>query len=139
MSSSTQARTTPGHDGPSEREAREVAEAARESGWSRPSFAKGLYLGRFDIDLVHPHPRPDPEDEARGEAFLARLRAVCEGIDGAVIERDAKVPDEVVRALADVGAFGMKIPVAYGGLGLSMRVYGKALTPTEVTQLASAS
>ena len=127
MSSSTQARTTPGHDGPSEREAREVAEAARESGWSRPSFAKGLYLGRFDIDLVHPHPRPDPEDEARGEAFLARLRAVCEGIDGAVIERDAKVPDEVVRALADVGAFGMKIPVAYGGLGLSMRMYGKAL------------
>ena len=127
MSSSTQARTTPGHDGPSEREAREVAEAARESGWSRPSFAKGLYLGRFDIDLVHPHPRPDPEDEARGEAFLARLRTVCEGIDGAVIERDAKVPDEVVRALADVGAFGMKIPVAYGGLGLSMRMYGKAL------------
>lgn len=111
----------------SEREAREVAEAARESGWSRPSFAKQLYLGRFDLDLVHPHPRPDPDDEARGAAFLARLREVCAGIDGARIEREARIPDEDVRALADIGAFGMKIPVEYGGLGLSMRSYGRAL------------
>ena len=66
----------------SEREAREVAEEARESGWSKPSFAKELYLGRFDLDLVHPHPRPEADDEARGEAFLVRLREVCAGIDG---------------------------------------------------------
>jgi hypothetical protein len=38
-------------------EARELAEAAREAEWDRPSFAKGLYLGRFDLSLVHPHPR----------------------------------------------------------------------------------
>src|SRR3954447_11688280 len=111
----------------SEREAREVAEQARESGWSKPSFAKELYLGRFDLDLVHPHPRPDADDEARGEAFLATLRDVCAGIDGARIEREAKIPDEDIRALADIGAFGMKIPVEYGGLGLTMRSYGRAL------------
>ena len=62
----------------SERESRAVAEAARESDWERPSFAKGLYLGHFDLDLVHPHPRATPEDEARGEEFLARLREVCD-------------------------------------------------------------
>src|SRR5690242_13636253 len=83
-------------------------EGARESGWTRPSFAKELYLGRFDLDLVHPHPRPDPDDEARGEAFLARLREVCATIDGARIEREAKIPDEDIKALADIGAFGMK-------------------------------
>ncbi len=113
--------------GPSEREARQVAEEARESRWTRPSFGKQLYLGRFDLDLVHPHPRPDPEDEARGEAFLARLREICEGIDGERIEREATVPDEAVRALAEIGAFGMKIPREYGGLGLTMRSYGRAL------------
>ena len=111
----------------SEREAREVAEEARESGWSKPSFAKELYLGRFDLDLVHPHPRPDPDDEARGEAFLARLREVCAGIDGARIEREARIPDEDIKALAAIGAFGMKIPTEYGGLGLTMRSYGRAL------------
>ncbi|MGB7819993.1 MAG: acyl-CoA dehydrogenase family protein [Ornithinibacter sp.] len=110
-----------------EKQARDVAEEARESGWSDPSFAKELYLGRFDLDLVHPHPRPDPDDEARGEAFLARLRAVCADMDGARIERDALIPDEDVAALAEVGAFGMKIPTEYGGLGLTMRWYARAL------------
>lgn len=40
----------------SEREARDVAEAARESDWSGPSFVRELYLGRFRLDLIHPHP-----------------------------------------------------------------------------------
>ena len=111
----------------SERESRAVAEAARESDWERPSFAKGLYLGHFDLDLVHPHPRATPEDEARGEEFLTRLREVCAQIDGARIEREAKIPDEVLASLADIGAFGMKIPREYGGLGLTMSSYGKAL------------
>ena len=110
-----------------ERESRAVAEAAREKGWERPSFAKGLYLGRFDLDLVHPHPRADADDEARGEEFLTRLREVCDHIDGARIEREAQIPDEDIKALADIGAFGMKIPREYGGLGLTMSSYGKAL------------
>ena len=94
---------------------------------SGPSFAKGLYLGHFDLDLVHPHPRATAEDEARGEEFLTRLREVCADIDGAQIEREAKIPDEVLARLADIGAFGMKIPREYGGLGLTMSSYGKAL------------
>ena len=42
-----------------EQQAREVAEAARETEWTRPSFAKELYLGRFDLSLIHPHPAAD--------------------------------------------------------------------------------
>ena len=38
-------------------EARAVAEAARETDWAKPSFAKELYLGRLRLDLIHPHPR----------------------------------------------------------------------------------
>lgn len=110
-----------------ERESRAVAEAARESDWDRPSFAKGLYLGHFDLDLVHPHPRATPEDEERGEEFLTRLREVCADIDGARIEREAKIPDDDLARLAAIGAFGMKIPREYGGLGLTMSSYGKAL------------
>ncbi|WEV79826.1 acyl-CoA dehydrogenase family protein [Janibacter cremeus] len=107
--------------------ARQVAEAAREESWERPSFAKELYLGRFDVDLIHPHPRADAEDEARGEEFLARLREVCEGIDGQRIEHEARIPDETIAALKGIGAFGMKIPREYGGLGLTMSYYGRAL------------
>ena len=111
-----------------EREARQVAEEAREQHWHKPSFAKELFLGRFRLDLIHPHPHPDEAAVREGEAFLARLRAFCETrIDPAVIEREARIPDEVVKGLKDLGALGMKVDKKYGGLGLSQLYYNKAL------------
>ncbi len=123
MATDTPARTS----AVSEREAREVAEAAREKAWTRPSFAKELYLGRFDLDLVHPHPRADAEDERRGAQFLTELRRVLSGFDGRRIERESRIPEQYVADLAEIGAFGMKIPRDYGGLGMTMSSYGKAL------------
>ncbi|OLE27000.1 MAG: acyl-CoA dehydrogenase [Catenulispora sp. 13_1_20CM_3_70_7] len=112
----------------SEHEARQVAEAAREAGWRRPSFAKELFAGRFQLDLVHPHPKARAADAAKGEAFLAELEAfVTEHVDPEVVERDARIPDEVVRGLMDLGAFGMKIDAEYGGLGLTQVWYNRAL------------
>jgi len=112
----------------SEREAREVAEAAREQEWRKPSFAKELFLGRFRLDLVHPHPTPPTEDVQRGEEFLAKLRDFCETkVDGALIEREARIPDEVINGLKEIGALGMKIDTKYGGLGLTQVYYNKAL------------
>ncbi|GAA2191979.1 acyl-CoA dehydrogenase family protein [Micromonospora lupini] len=112
----------------SEKEARRVAEAARESTWDRPSFGKELFLGRFRLDLVDPWPRSDPDDVARGEEFLGRFREfLTSEVDGAAIERDASIPDSVFHGLADLGAFGMKIDRKYGGLGLSNLHYCRAL------------
>ena len=48
-------------------------------------------------------------------------------MDGALIERDARIPDEVVRGLAAAGAFGMKVAPEYGGVGLSYLYYNRAL------------
>jgi alkylation response protein AidB-like acyl-CoA dehydrogenase len=111
-----------------EREARRVAEAAREAGWARPSFGKELFLGRLRLDLVHPYPEPSQGEVEEGEAFLARLRDFCEReVDPLEIERDAKIPDRVVQGLKDLGAFGMKIRKEYGGLGLSTVYYNRAL------------
>lgn len=112
---------------PSEREARDVAEAAREAGWDRPSFAKGLYLGELDLSLIHPFPEPDPMDAARGEAFLTDVATFCATLDGRRIEREDRIPDEYLAGLAELGAFGIKIPRAYGGLGLPLVYYGRAL------------
>jgi alkylation response protein AidB-like acyl-CoA dehydrogenase len=112
----------------SEQQARQVAEHAREAQWRRPSFGKELFLGRLRLDLVHPHPSGSAEAVERGEAFLVRLREFCESqIDAAVIERDAQIPDKVIRGLKELGAFGMKIGTEYGGLGLSQVYYNKAL------------
>jgi alkylation response protein AidB-like acyl-CoA dehydrogenase len=111
-----------------EAEARRVAEAARETDWRKPSFAKQLFLGDFRLDLVHPHPRPDAADDAMGREFCERLaRFLDEHVDAAQIERDAKIPQEVIDGLAELGAFGMKIDEQYGGLGLSTLSYGRAI------------
>ncbi|HWH93547.1 MAG TPA: acyl-CoA dehydrogenase family protein [Baekduia sp.] len=112
-----------------EREARQVAEDAREREWRLPSFGKELFLGRLNLDLIHPQPRLDPAAVEKGEAFLSALRAfLSEHVDPLAIERDAKIPDAVIEGLKRLGALGMKVPAQYGGLGLSQVYYNRALT-----------
>ena len=94
-----------------EQEAREVAEAAREKEWESPSFVRELFEGKFRLDLVHPFPQPDPADLERARPFMERLeRFMRERVDSDKIDRDGKIPTEIVKGLGDIGAFGIKIP-----------------------------
>src|SRR3954454_11822368 len=112
-----------------EKEARQVAEAAREQDWTLPSFGKELFLGNFRLDLIHPQPRLDAAATEKGERFLATLREfLFNEVDPLKIERDAKIPDEVVEGLKRIGAMGMKVAESYDGLGLSQIYYNRALT-----------
>jgi len=111
----------------SEQEARAVAEAARETEWTHPSFVREMFLGRYRLDLIHPHPRPDPDDMIRAQPFFDRLRALLERIDSEEIDRTGQIPPEVVDELRAMGAFGIKIPAEYGGLGLSPLAYVRAM------------
>src|SRR3954464_5013886 len=111
-----------------EQDARKVAEAARQVEWEKPSFGKELFLGHFRLDLISPHPRPSEEDRRKGEAFLAQLQAFLDERVGPLqIERDSKLPDDVIEGLKELGALGMKIPEQYGGLGLTAVYYNRAL------------
>jgi alkylation response protein AidB-like acyl-CoA dehydrogenase len=113
---------------PSYEQSKQVAEASREAEWTRPSFGKELFLGRFRLDLIHPQPELDQGQVRKGEAFLERLRVFLTGsVDRQLIEREARIPADVIRGLGDLGALGMKIPEEYGGLGLSQVHYNKAL------------
>src|SRR5690349_24309829 len=112
----------------SAQEAREVAEAAREQQWIAPSFVRDLFLGTFRLDLIHPYPEQDPEEVRRAQPFLEKLeRFLRERVDSDRIDREGEIPDDVVQGLRDLGAFGIKIPREYGGLGLSQLSYMKAI------------
>lgn len=111
-----------------EQEAREVAEAAREKEWQQPSFVRQLFEGKVDLKLIYPFPEQSAEDAAKARPFLDKLeRFMRERVDSDKIDRDGKIPAEVIEGLREIGAFGIKIPQEYGGLGLSQINYTKAI------------
>ena len=111
-----------------ELEAREVVEAAREKEWTAPSFVRGLFDGKLHLNLIHPFPRVSPDELERARPFLENLEAFMRAnVDADEIERNSKIPDHVIKGLAELGAFGIKIPTEYGGLGLSQASYNRAI------------
>ena len=104
--------------------ARSQRRHARPSGLGPASPRSSTSAGSTSR-LIHPHPRASADATARGDAFLEKLRAYCETLDGRRIEREDRVPDEYITGFAELGVFGMKIPLEYGGLGLSMAYYGQ--------------
>src|SRR5450755_696109 len=110
------------------KEARAISEAAREKEWKLPSFGKSLYLGHFQPELIYPQPKLPPEAVEKGEQFLATLGAFLQDkVDPQVIERDGRIPDDVVAGFKELGALGLKVPEKYGGLGLSQVYYNRAM------------
>jgi len=109
-------------------EARDVAEEAREAEWAHPSFVREMFLGRFRLDLIHPFPeRHDAVEAERAAAFLGKLREFLERYPSDAIDETGDMPEPLVQELRDMGAFGIKIPEEYGGLGLSQVSYIRAM------------
>src|SRR5256712_5639489 len=110
-----------------QREALELAEAGRDPLEDRGSFASNLFIGRYDFSRIHPYPAQTAEDRAAGEEFLGTLeKYLRENIDADEIDRTGEIPQKNIDDLFAMGAFGVKIPKQYGGLGLSQVNYGRA-------------
>ncbi len=110
-----------------QRAAIEATESARDSLPGGEGFAAGIFQGDFRLDRLR-LPDSAPEEEARTEGFLERLAGVLRRADPDQIDAEGEIPDEIIEALAGIGAFGIKIPREYGGLGLSQTAYIRAAT-----------
>ncbi|MGH9360768.1 MAG: acyl-CoA dehydrogenase family protein, partial [Thermoanaerobaculia bacterium] len=111
----------------SELESRKVAEASRQAEWAQPGFMRELFLGNFRLDLLHPYPLPGeerPEFAAFYRAFKEFLR---DHVDPVEIDVTGEYPESVVDGLRKLGAFGMKIPKKYGGLGFTNGEYQRIM------------
>ena len=116
------------HPEVSEQESLRVAETARQAEWEKPSFMRELFLGRFRLDLIHPFPlpgEPRPEFASYVRKFEEFLR---KEVDPAEIDRTGEYPQKVLDGLRHLGAFGMKIPAKYGGLGFTNVEYNRVMT-----------
>jgi len=109
------------------REALELAEASRDPLDERGSFASNLFIGRYDFNRIYPWPEQSGEDRAAGREFLTSLeKYLRENIDADEIDRTGEIPQKNIDDLFAMGAFGVKIPKQYEGLGLSQVNYGRA-------------
>ena len=106
----------------------EVAEAARETVWQRPSIVGQMFMGRLPAELLFPFPDQAPADRAAGDAVLSRVASfLAEQVDADRIDATGEIPAEVIDGLRQLGLFGIKIATEYGGLGLSQINYNRIM------------
>lgn len=109
-------------------DAMEVAEASRETEWEKPSFVGQLFLGNLNLDLIHPFPEQPAADKAEADDFLRKLeRFLAENVDADKIDQQGEYDYSLFDGFNQLGAWGMKIPKEYGGLGFSATNYNRAI------------
>ena len=103
-----------------------AAEAARDTR-RYSGFLSGLFEGNVRRHLYSHASLPARSGEA--SEFLDRLRhLLIEKVDPETIDREGLIGEDVFAALREIGAFGMKIPRGYGGLGFTQSEYHEAAT-----------
>src|SRR5437867_1586574 len=115
--SATDARLT------SEQESRKIAEESREKEWAGRTFLRELFLGNFLLDHIHPFPVLRGERPEFKKFYDEVQRFLREKVDPVAIDETGEYTEEVVDGLRRLGAFGIKIPKEYGGLGFSVSEY----------------
>jgi alkylation response protein AidB-like acyl-CoA dehydrogenase len=110
-----------------ERESMQVAEAARQKDWQQPSFMRELFLGNLRLDLIYPFPATEKERPEFTEFCERFTTFLSEQVNPIEIDATGEYPRELVEGLIGLGAFGMKIPTEYGGLGFSQVEYSKVM------------
>lgn len=107
-----------------------------KEGVSKPKtnepFAKNLFLGRFDKAVLTYPELLKEELEDLNQMVQPIEKFFNEGLDSTSIDVNAKISDETLQQLKDLGLFGQQIPEEYGGLGLNATKYARL---AEITAL----
>ncbi len=110
-------------------EALMVAESAREAKWENPSFAGGLFMGKFQPELIVPFPEQGPEDKLIGDKLIAEVSAFLKAnLNPDEVDRTREIPKIVLDGFTKMKLWAMKIPKEYGGLALSQYNYNRTIS-----------
>ena len=106
----------------------ELAEDSREREWKYPSFVSRLFQGAVEWDLIHPFPEQPKADKEEGDRYLKKLEEFLrKNIDPEKIDETREIPPEVMKGLFEIGAFAVKVPKEYGGLGFSQMNFSRII------------
>lgn len=91
-------------------------------------FAKGLFFGLFNSDIVFPYPQLAEKERDLTARKVAELKNFCEKhVDSVAIDKNCEIPQAVIDGLGATGVLGAAVPSEYGGLGMSQYAYCKLL------------
>src|SRR5262249_49105542 len=98
-----------------------------ETEWAGRGFLRELFLGNLELDLVYPFPSVSADRPEFTEFYDKMRDFLRDKVDSVAIDRTGEYPENVVDGLRKLGAFGMKIPKEYGGLGFTIAEYCKVM------------
>lgn len=111
-----------------ERAALEIAEEARLGLEELPSFVGGLFMGKCQWDMIFPCPEPTPGEKQVGDEFIAQVSAYLKAhLDPEAVDANQEMPKEVLKGLAQLKCFALKIPKKYGGMEFSQYNYNRIM------------
>jgi acyl-CoA dehydrogenase family protein 9 len=92
------------------------------------SFMKSLFHGVIAENLVFPYPEPSAGEVDTLRMMLESVRRFCDkNVDSTAIDRGHEIPQAVLAGMKELGLFGLLVPQAYGGLGLSQTAYARVI------------
>lgn len=98
------------------------------SGPEKEGFAKELYFGRFREESIIPFPELPESRTQLGDEEVQKIKEFCAAnIDPDQIDRNAVIPDSVIKGLGDLGVLGFTISPELGGKGLSQYNYCRVM------------
>ncbi|MCS6911753.1 MAG: acyl-CoA dehydrogenase family protein [Myxococcales bacterium] len=84
------------------------------------SFARSLFFGEIREEMVFPYPRLGPAEQGVVRRLLHRFQELArDTIDPRRMDAEGRIPAAVLDGLRALGFFGLSLPPAYGGAGLS--------------------
>ncbi|XP_059143103.1 complex I assembly factor ACAD9, mitochondrial-like [Physella acuta] len=87
-------------------------------------IAKNFFLGKLDPKHLE-YPQISKEELEQLNELIAPIEKFFANVDSKSIDVNAKIPDEVLQQLKDLGLFGLQIPEKYGGLNLNATSYAR--------------
>jgi acyl-CoA dehydrogenase family protein 9 len=103
--------------------------SANESSKEIQSIVKSMFYGEVLEDEAFPFPHLSEGQVEMAKAMVDAVDKFAQtSIDSAKLDKEAKIPEEVLKGLAELGLCGLGVDEEYGGLGLDTTLYARVFS-----------
>jgi acyl-CoA dehydrogenase family member 9 len=101
----------------------------KENSKEIPSIVKHMFYGEILEDEIFPFPSLNENQIEMAKAMIDAVDKFAQAnIDSAKLDKEAKIPQEVLDGLAALGLCGLGVEEEFGGLGLDTTLYARVFS-----------